>query len=255
MRLTNLVYTFALVVTGMLVTGCYFETIDNFRLEVSEAPEVYGINRNLDKHSEIHRFHGRIGIEPEESIYLDIPEWTDSLNNPQGMITKGIYDFGGFRFECGWDVFYKWDLFVFGFGATISDDLHHHVSLGINTKYFEIGFFMGFFHQYSLLSYKDNDFKRTDIVKHFTETSLFEGMYVALFFGDMFLNYSFSKYTPGLRSAAISNPIPSIGTHYITLGYRFKDAYEIVGGAIISVVEDKQHTGAGLSVNFYPFEI
>ena len=114
---------------------------------------------------------------------------------------------------------------------------------------------MGFFHQYSLLSYKDNDFNRTDIVKHFTETSLFEGMYVALLFGDMFLNYSFSKYTPGFISAAISNPIPSIGTHYITLGYRFKDAYEIVGGAIISVVEDKQHTGAGLSVNFYPFEI
>lgn len=129
-----------------------------------------------------------------------------------------------------------------------------------------MGVFTGLFHQYTRLSYRelcdhtycseDNN-APPDISsgQNYTLTSSFGGLYVGVFFGDIFINYTFSSYTPDLGDAAIIKDIPSIGTHYITLGYRFKDAYEIVGGAIISVVEDKQHTGAGLSVNFYPFEI
>lgn len=265
MRLTNLVYTFALAVSGMLLTGCY-KNVGAFRLETSEAPEVYGVNRNLDKHSSIQRFHGRIGIDPEESIHVDVTERIESLDESKEVITRGIYDFGGFSFEGGYDVFYKWDLFVFGLGATVSDDLHYHISLGVNTQYFEMGVFTGLFHQYTRLSYRelcdhtycseDNN-APPDISsgQNYTLTSSFGGLYVGVFFGDIFINYTFSSYTPDLGDAAIIKDIPSIDTHYFTLGYRFDDTYEIVGGAILSVVEDEQHLGAGLSVNFYPFEI
>lgn len=263
MRLKKLVYTFALAVSGMLLTGCY-KNVGAFRLETSEAPEVYGVNRNLDKHSSIQRFHGRIGIDPEESIHVDVTERIESLDESKEVITRGIYVFGGFSFEGGYDVFYKWDLFVFGLGATVSDDLHYHISLGVNTQYFEMGVFTGLFHQYTRLSYRelcdhtycseDNN-APPDISsgQNYTLTSSFGGLYVGVFFGDIFINYTFSSYTPDLGDAAIIKDIPSIDTHYFTLGYRFDDTYEIVGGAILSVVEDEQHLGAGLGVIFYPF--
>lgn len=257
-------WTFLLstAIMGIFVSGCSTTRIHSFTIDASEAPEVYGISRFQEPHSGTVRLYGSFKIDPRETVYAcgSYGTWTafrlDTLavQDYEKHEVNGQYRLGGNEFTGGFEWFYKSNNALIGVGFSINDGLYHHITYGFNFEHFEIGSFLGLFHQYTFTTYSGKtDKKKVNESKNDLMTSLFGGGYIGAFVGDGFLNYTISAYRPDLDTDASNVKASVITTHYFTLGYHINKYFAASVGAVGSNVTSQWHWGVSLGFIYSPF--
>lgn len=251
MRFGQLTLIALSIATALVNTGCVTTNLHKFRMTASEAPEVHGANTNLEKKSTSWRFTGKVNYNYEKKVNIsDDIYWNKSLDElfDGNDLESGdaAYKMGGLDFTGKVDFLYKSDYFVFGLGAGYKDGLINHITFGWNFSHIEFGAFTGVYHQYSDLEYSgevvsdgdDGDDYRTIREKDSQlNTSLFAGAYVGFYIDKFFANYSLSLYTPTPEINGKTLSVPTITSHYFTIGYRLNDWIEISAGGIITIID------------------
>ena len=247
-----------LAALAMLVSGCAWNSIQNFKVDASEAPEVYGIGRYQQPKTSTMRLYGSFKIDPREDVVAsgNYYAWDldSNLLNVNSYGSSGIYKMGGNEFTGGFEWFHKSNNALFGVGVSINDGIYHHITYGFNTEHFEIGGFLGFFHQ--LLKIQDSLTTNKimfDKVKSEFNTNVFWGFYTGIFLGDLFVNYSLSAYRPSFDIGFKTVRSSIVTSNYITLGYNINKHLAVTAGAIGTDVNSNWHWAANLGINFYPF--
>lgn len=237
---------------ALVSTGCVTTNLHRFRMSASEAPEVHGGNTNLKPKSNNWRFTGKVNYNYEKNVNIseDI-HWSKSLeemfDGDDLESSDAAYKMGGLDFAGKIDYLYKSNYFVFGLGAGYKDGLFNHVTLGWNFPHIEFGAFTGVYYQYSDLQYYgevvtddcEDDGNCQKISDHHSEfnTSFFAGTYVGFYIDKFFANYSVSFYTPNPDIDGKTLSVPTITSHYFTIGYRLNDWIEISAGGIITIID------------------
>ena len=250
-----------LAALAMLVSGCSSTRVRSFQVDASEAPEVYGIGRYQQPKTSTMRLYGSFKIDPREDVPVsgDYKAWSswslDSIvQDLNSHSSSGIYKMGGNEFTGGFEWFHKSNNALFGVGVSINDGIYHHITYGFNTEHFEIGGFLGFFHQ--LLKIQDSLTTNKimfDKVKSEFNTNVFWGFYTGIFLGDLFVNYSLSAYRPSFDIGFKTVRSSIVTSNYITLGYNINKHLAVTAGAIGTDVQSNWHWAANLGINFYPF--
>lgn len=252
---------------ALVSTGCVTTNLHRFRMTASEAPEVHGANTNLKPKSNNWRFTGKVNYNYEKKV--DISEnfhWNKTLDElfdgEKIESSDAAYKMGGLDFTGKIDYLYKSNYFVFGLGAGYKDGIISHVTFGWNFSHFEFGAFTGVYHQYSDVQYYgevvtsdcEDEGDCQKISDHHSEfnTSVFGGAYAGIYLDKLFFNYSVSTYTPNPQISGKGLNIPSITSHYFTVGYRFNDWLEITAGGIFTDIDDAGTNGGYTGgVSFY----
>ena len=252
---------------ALVSTGCVTTNLHRFRMTASEAPEVHGANTNLKPKSNNWRFTGKVNYNYEKKV--DISEnfhWNKTLDElfdgEKIESSDAAYKMGGLDFTGKIDYLYKSNYFVFGLGAGYKDGLFNHVTLGWNFPHIEFGAFTGVYYQYSDLQYygevvtsdceDEGDCQKISDHNSELNTSVFGGAYAGIYLDKLFFNYSVSTYTPNPQISGKGLNIPSITSHYFTVGYRFNDWLEITAGGIFTDIDDAGTNGGYTGgVSFY----
>ncbi len=258
---------YALCIAAALVnTGCITTQLHKFRMTASEAPEVHGANTNQKQNSSVWRFTGKVNYNYEEKV--DISEdiyWNKSLeelfDGDNLESSDAAYKMGGLDFAGKIEFLYKANYSVFGLGAGIKDGLFNHILLGLNFSHFEFGVFAGIYNQYSDLEYSGkvvsdsddgDDYKTIRENDSQINTSFFAGAYAGIYLEKLFFNYSVSFYTPNPEINGKDLSVPTITSHYFTVGYRLTDLIEISAGGIFTDIDTDGGTGGYTAgVSFY----
>ena len=251
----------------LFFTGCVSSSthIDKLKVSTSEAPEVHGMNTNLNSHSSMLRINGKMNISKHKDVNLSKNE-------------EEVYEMGGIDIAGKFDYLYKKNTVVIGFGLGLDDGLYHHFTLGWNFSHFEFGGFLGFFHQYRDIQYsgkkcsatkkqnvsidgsvlwkEDVCTSYTPFDKHKSEfnTNLFIGTFAGVFIDKYFFNYSLSYYSPSIEIEGEGYDLPSVTSHYFTLGYKFNKKIEFSVGVVSTKVDyryAKRQYGITGSVSYY----
>lgn len=229
--------------------GCSdsYTKLHSLKVTVSEAPEVHGTNTSQKPHSASFRFTGKVNSNRPNTTHEQIS------NEIHGKTysTDVYYKLGGIDLSGKFDFFYKVDNFFFGSGVGYKDGVYHHFTTGVNLEHFELGIFLGLYHQYSDLEYESS--KCEFVVHIFSENeetcesygdhhyrlnnSPFMGAFTGIMLDKMFFNYSVSVYSPNIEIDDYTLDAAIITSNYFTLGYRFNKWVEISGGAIITYLD------------------
>ena len=252
---------------ALVSTGCVTTNLHRFRMTASEAPEVHGANTNLKPKSNNWRFTGKVNYNYEKKV--DISEnfhWNKTLDElfdgEKIESSDAAYKMGGLDFTGKIDYLYKSNYFVFGLGAGYKDGLFNHVTFGWSFSHIEFGVFTGIYYQYSDLQYygevvtsdceDEGDCQKISDHNSELNTSVFGGAYAGIYLDKLFFNYSVSTYTPNPQISGKGLNIPSITSHYFTVGYRFNDWLEITAGGIFTDIDDAGTNGGYTGgVSFY----
>ena len=237
--------------SALVTTGCVTTNLHKFRMTASEAPEVHGANTNMEQNSTSWRFTGKVNYNYEKKV--DISEdiyWNKSLdelfdgNNLES--SDAAYKMGGLDFTGKIDFLYKSNYFVFGLGAGYKDGLINHVTFGWNFSHVEFGVFTGMYNQYGDVEYSGevvsdeeggDDHERIREKDSQINTSFFAGAYIGYYIDKFFTNYSVSFYTPSPKINGNALSVPTITSHYFTVGYRLTDRIEISAGGILTDID------------------
>ncbi len=259
--------TTALVIyalTALLTTGCVTTQLHKFRMTVSEAPEVHGANTNQKQNSSVWRFTGKVNYNYEEKVNIskDI-HWNKSLeelfDGDDLESSDAAYKMGGLDFAGKFEFLYKANYSVFGLGAGYKDGFINHILLGCNFSHIEFGAFLGIYNQFSDLQYSGEVVSDDDNYKTIREndsqiyTSFFAGAYAGFYIDKFFVNYSVSFYTPNPEINGKALSVPTITSHYFTVGYRLTDLIEISAGGIFTDIDTDGGATGGYTggVSFY----
>ena len=229
-----------LLAAAVIVCGCTHTSVSSFNIQASESPEVYGVNRNLEDHTSTLRAFGSFKIDPKENLRASgsYTDWVqDSILKIKSYDVSGVYRMGGPEFTGGLEWYHKAKYALCGFGVAYNDGIAHHLTFGLNYSHFELGTFIGLFHQMSKSKFR---------------TSLFFGTYGSVYVGDAFFAYSLSSYSPHIEAEA-SVSADAITTHYFTLGYHITKSIEATAGAVASNVGTQWHWGGAMGVGYYLF--
>lgn len=244
---------------SLLLIGCTQTRISSFSADVSEAPEVHGFNTYQEPHTTAIRVSGTVNFDSKEDVDVDAQhrDWADKKNKEghyeaTTFNTRGIYTIGGLDIEGKLDFLAKANLAVIGFGIAVNDGIYHHLTLGINSRYFDIGGFAGLYHHKGKITYSGSECSTVTTCEKEDWSGIhgnnsdyrisgFGGLYAGVILGDAFFNYSFSTYTPNINAHGEGLTVPSIYSHYFILGYRINRYIEINGGTVGTYIEDVSH--------------
>jgi hypothetical protein len=259
MKIHTPIASLSIAAISLFVIGCTQTRISSFVAEVSEAPEVHGFNTYQEPHTTAIRVSGMLNFDSKEDVNVDAKhqDWADSKTNENHyqvttINTRGVYKIGGIDVEGKLDFLAKAGLATIGFGIGINDGIYHHLTLGINSRYLDIGAFAGLYHHHGNLKYNGSECSTITTCDpedwdgfHGDKTeykiSFLGGFYAGLILGDAFFNYSLSTYTPNIDAHGEGLTVPAIYSHYFTLGYRINRYIEINGGTVGSYIEDIGH--------------
>lgn len=245
---------FLIVAAAFFINGCggigSSAHVSNFDMEISEAPEVTGATRYLRSKTSTMRLHGTFKLDPHEDSYASgkynaLPSaWSFKSENYDA---DGVYHLGGNEFVGGIDFYHKFHDMLIGIGASINDGLFHYFTVGYNDEFFELGAFVGVFHQMMHIRCEGSRYTEKDDLSN----SLFFGFYIATYYKDFFFSYSLSDYKPSFNVANTSVETSAVVSNYFTIGYYLNKRISVTVGAI-STSSDSMHLAASFGLNFYP---
>ena len=248
------VFITATFLSVLFFTGCVSSStrINRLKVSISEAPEVHGMNTNFSTHSSMLRINGKMNVSKHKDMSYSSDE-------------KEEYKMGGVNIAGKLDYLYKTNTFMLGMGVAIDNGLYHHFTLGWNFSHFEFGGFLGLFHQFSDIQYSGEKCTATkkqnvsidgsvlwreDVCTSYTpfgrntsdfNTNLFVGTFAGIFIDKYFFNYSLSFYSPDIKIEDEIYDLPSITSHYFTLGYRLNKKFEFSAGAVLTKADYYRH--------------
>lgn len=253
----------------LFFTGCVSSSprisINKLKVSISEAPEVHGMNTNLNAHSSMVRINGKINVSKHKDMSYSLDD-------------NSVYEMGGVDIAGKIDYLYKANKFMLGTGIGLDDGLYYHFTLGWNFSHFEFGGFSGLFHQYSDVQYSGEKCTATkkqnvsidgsvlwttDVCTFYTpfahdgfdfNTDLFVGAFAGIFYDKFFFNYSLSFYSPNIEIEGEGYDLPSITSHYLILGYKLNKKFEFSAGVVLTKVHyynPKWTYGITGSVSYY----
>ena len=204
-----------------------------------------------------------VNITKNSSVAKDLEHLFDTYED----IGSAKYQMGGIDFTGKIDYFYKVDNLILGTGVGYKDGIYHHFTLGVNLLYFELGGFIGAFHQYSELEYEgktcndewyyDENKCRSFYDEHRRYNhSLLGGIFAGLYFDKIFFNYSVSTYKPNPEIEGDDDydmDVPGIATNYFTVGYRLNRWIEFSIGSNLTYIGSANAWNYGFSggISFY----
>ena len=243
--------------SALLFIGCATSNtgprIHKVSVSTSDAPEVHGLNGNTNPHSAMMRINGKMNFSKHKDVNVKTKKKYDVW-----------YEMGGVEFVGKMDALYKINHFALGGGFGIDDGLFYHFTSEWNFSHFEVGSFVGLFHQADEIKYSEEkceSVKQRDIgidglvfwseeycssytpyEDEKTEFSLdpFLGVFVGAFIDKFFVNYSLSLYFRQIKVEDKSIDIPYVMSHYFNLGYRFHELFDVSIGTVLTQTDSKK---------------
>ncbi|MBR4916974.1 MAG: hypothetical protein IKZ45_07855 [Fibrobacter sp.] len=206
--------TIAIALAGLL-TSCSstkMEYAKQVEMDAYPGPNTQGINRYIKENSVGSRLHGGFIVSKLEHTGVDgvenKDEW-DSIDVDSKYRITYLPVYGSI------DKFAKGDLLTMSIGFGIYHGIYASSSVGINTKYFELGVSSFQRFTYQIINYlgyaKEDDGTFTTLEDFGNENRLVfqygAGAYASLFIGNVTLSYNGNIYRPN-KSIIIDKPIP-----------------------------------------------
>ena len=267
----------ALGAASLALSACSVAHVSNFEFNASESPEVRGPSTYVKPNENVSRVSVSLIAAAEEQVKLPVHSFSlderlnHSLTDGKASVTKpanfegnnAIIDIGGYSAAVSADFIMKWDPVIFQIGIAAYDGAYYYASIGANHRYFEYGFFLGEFHQFTTVNYSGywcsvDGCSEEDEENSFNESELrmlsdvFLGIYAGAHFWRFSLNYSLSSYTPSLDVSDLDYKMPAVISNYLSLGFRITDELSVRGGAVASLVRNwsKPHLGLKFSIDY-----
>lgn len=229
-----------------------FSHIEEVSTEIPAAPDVHGANGNQIRPFSL-RGNANLHISKEDDIKISGIKNerkhckvgrcdSDTLLGSSDYATayyktSSLYGSGGF------DGLVSAKPLLFGFGFQYNHGFYTHLSMGINTRHFELGALAGLWIMHRHQKYSGQEFicsynpsleKKTFTEDYFEESTNYTltgsyGGYASLYNGPLFITYSLNIYKPTIDAddddsdylEGYDIDLPYVFTHHINVGYRF----------------------------------
>lgn len=233
-------------------TTSSFSHIDEIDNEIPAAPDIHGANGNQIRPFSL-RGNANLSITQRDVISINglkNERKQCKIGNCDSDTLLGRSDYATAYYKSnsvygngGFDGLVSIHPLLFGFGIQYNSGFYSHISLGLNTKHFELGGHFGLWTMHRYQAYSGERYtcspgpkynKYTLSEDYFKESSNFAftptyGGYTSIYNGPLFITYSLNIYKPKIDVDADdadflegSNiDLPYVLTHHISVGYRF----------------------------------
>lgn len=225
--------TLCVVLSLFLLNGCVTETSTRIRkasMEVNPAPEMRGAGEHLTS-SYRYRFSGNVNVGKKDDVPV---EGMFDESRKVDFETQIRYGYVSGSAE----VLTHAGPLMFDLGVGVNSGLYTFLSLGLNTRFFEIGASAGLWNNFRKYHYEGYTSK-TELV-FFTTTrdldetsstgkSFMAGLYTGLYFGPISLEASVSYYGADFKVDDVGFDVL---TTYLTANYHLNEHWTIRAGAV-----------------------
>lgn len=224
-----------LIASAFLLNGCVTEgdpRISKIRMEVNPAPEMRGAGEHMTSDYQV-RLSGGLNVGPSKKmevkdIYFDGSSVDFAYSLEYGIVNAAA------------ELALKKNIFMINMGTGFNSGFYTFASLGVNTKYFELGLSGGAWwnnRDYdcegditvtSMLFFKENqDF----FIHSHHGGAVMLGGYAGVYLGDFGLEISASTYEGDMELEDVPFS-PRVYTLYASASYRLNDHWRVRLGSV-----------------------
>lgn len=267
----------AIAMTSLMLSACTLAHVNNFKFDASPSPEVSGPGKDLGDES-MARVSASFTAADEDEVTFPVKshaldenmfgrngatlERVDRDSVRRVYANNAVLKIDGYNVSASLEFFIKFSTVFFQLGIGAYDGLYYYVAFGANHKYYDWGFFVGEFNQFTTVDYfgywcgidgcTEEDMDDSYVANDFLILGdVFFGGYIGAHVWRLSLNNTVSMYVPGIDVGQMEYDMPVVVTNYTSLGIRITDNWTVRGGTVLTFVRDLEpHMGFKFSLDY-----